>query len=77
MLEASGALEQRRRARLRAELETLLLEAFRRRVEQGLGGGVLRAKLDEVIAGDVDPYSAVDAMLPLVSLQPPSPARPR
>jgi LAO/AO transport system kinase len=66
-LEASGALGGRRRRRLRGELQALLLEAFRERVEQGLSGGALRAKLDEVIAGDLDPYSAVEAMLPMVS----------
>jgi LAO/AO transport system kinase len=69
-LEAAGALETRRRRRLRGELETLLLEAFRERVERGLAGGALRAKLDEVVAGDLDPYSAVEAMLPMVSLDP-------
>ena len=69
-LEAAAALEARRRRRLRAELESLLLEAFRERVVRGLGGGALRAKLDEVVAGDLDPYSAVEAMLPMVSLDP-------
>src|SRR5438477_9670270 len=69
-LETAGALETRRRRRLRAELESLLLEAFRERVERGLRGGALRAKLDEVVAGDLDPYSAVEAMLPMVSLDP-------
>src|SRR3989454_6684812 len=69
-LEAAAALEARRRRRLRAELESLLLEAFRERVVRGLGGRALRAKLDEVVAGDLDPYSAVEAMLPMVSLDP-------
>jgi LAO/AO transport system kinase len=67
-LEAGGALQARRRRRLRGELESLLLEAFRERVERELSGGALRAKLDEVVAGDLDPYSAVDAMLPMVRL---------
>jgi LAO/AO transport system kinase len=70
VLEASGALASRRRRRVRAELEALLVEEFRERVERGLGGGALRAKLDEVVAGDTDPYSAVAAMLPMVSLEP-------
>jgi LAO/AO transport system kinase len=69
-LEAAGALTARRQQRLRGELESLLLDALRTRVERGLGGGTLRAKLDEVMAGDVDPYSAVEAMLPMVSLDP-------
>src|SRR5262245_56100890 len=49
-LEAGGVLAARRRRRLRGELESLLLEALRERVEQGLAGGGLRAKLDEVVA---------------------------
>jgi LAO/AO transport system kinase len=70
VLEASGALASRRRRRVRAEIEALLVEEFRDRVERGLGGGALRAKFDEVVAGDTDPYSAVAAMLPMVSLEP-------
>ena len=66
-LESSGTLETRRRRRLRAELEGLLIEAFRGRVAEGLAGGALRTKLDEVVAGELDPYSAVEAMLPMVS----------
>jgi len=69
-LEAAGALAARRRRRLRGELESLLLDALRARVDRGLSGGALRAKLDEVVAGDLDPYSAVEAMLPMVSLDP-------
>ena len=69
-LETAGALAARRRQRLRGELESLLLEAFRQRVQRGLAAGALRAKLDEVVAGDLDPYSAVEAMLPMVSLDP-------
>jgi len=70
VLESSGALVSRRRRRVRAELESLLVDEFRERVERGLAGGALRAKLDEVVAGDTDPYSAVAAMLPMVSLEP-------
>ena len=69
-LEAAGALEARRRRRRRAELEALLVDEFRGRVARGLAGGALRAKLDEVEAGATDPYSAVAAMLPMVSLEP-------
>jgi LAO/AO transport system kinase len=69
-LEGGGALEGRRRRRRRAELEALLVEEFRGRVARGLAGGALRAKLDEVEAGATDPYSAVAAMLPMVSLEP-------
>jgi len=67
-LEAGGALGARRRRRLRGELEALLMEAFRERMERDLAAGALSAKLDEVVAGDLDPYSAVEAMLPMVRL---------
>jgi len=70
VLEASGALASRRRRRVRAELEGLLVDEFRDRVARGLSGGALQAKLDEVVAGDTDPYSAVAAMLAMVSLEP-------
>ena len=46
------------------------MEEFRERVERGLSSGALRAKFDEVVAGDTDPYSAVAAMLHMVSLEP-------
>jgi hypothetical protein len=64
-------LEARRRARRRAELEALLVEEIRGRIARGLAGGPLRAKVDEVVTGATDPYSAVEAMLPLVSLTDP------
>jgi LAO/AO transport system kinase len=69
-LEESGALATRRRRRLRTELETLLVEEFRGRVARGLADGALRAKFDEVEAGATDPYTAVAALLPMVSLEP-------
>jgi LAO/AO transport system kinase len=71
VLEAGGVLDARRRRRRRAELEALLVEEFRGRVARGLAAGALRAKLDEVEAGATDPYSAVAAMLPMVSLDSP------
>jgi putative protein kinase ArgK-like GTPase of G3E family len=68
-LEAAGALDGRRRRRRRAELEALLIEEFRARVARGVSDGALRTKFDEVEAGDTDPYSAVAAMLPMISLE--------
>jgi putative protein kinase ArgK-like GTPase of G3E family len=69
-LEAGGAFEARRRRRRRSELESLLVEEFRARLARELAGGPLRAKVDEVEAGDVDPYSAMTALLPMISLEP-------
>ena len=70
LLEAAGALDTRRRRRRRAELEALLVDELRVRVARGLAGGALRAIVDEVEAGAIDPYSAVTAMLPMISLEP-------
>jgi LAO/AO transport system kinase len=70
VLEAGGALDASRRRRRRAELEALLVDELRARVSRGLAGGALRATLDEVETGVTDPYSAVAAMLPMISLEP-------
>jgi LAO/AO transport system kinase len=68
-LEASGAFVARRRERARLELEALLVDAFRSRVEQGLRAGEFRALFDDVVAGTRDPYSAAAAILPVISLK--------
>ena len=69
-LESSGAFASRRRERARQELEALLVDAFRVRVEHGLRAGEVRAVFDEVLAGTRDPYSAAAAILPVISLEP-------
>jgi GTPase len=67
-LTSSGAFAARRRERARQELEALLVDAFRTRVEHGLRAGDFRALFDEVEAGTRDPYSAAAAILPVISL---------
>lgn len=62
-LEASGALETRRRTRRRAEFEGLLLDRLRARVDQQMRDGDLGATVDDVLEGRLDPYSAVDQVL--------------
>jgi LAO/AO transport system kinase len=69
VLTAGGALEARRARRRRSEVETLLVDEFRERLARGLAAGPLRATLDEVAAGATDPYSAVEAMLPVIRLE--------
>jgi LAO/AO transport system kinase len=69
VLAAGGALEARRGRRRRAEVEALLVDEFRERLARGLAGGALRATLDDVAAGTTDPYSAVEAMLPMIRLE--------
>lgn len=67
-LESSGALDTRRRARARAELEGLLMDRFRARLDDALRAGALRRVFDEVVEGSRDPYSAAEEMLRMVSL---------
>jgi LAO/AO transport system kinase len=62
-LEAAGALAARRRARRRAEFESLLVDRFRARVHEQIATGDLGATVDEVADGRLDPYSAADLVL--------------
>ena len=56
-------------ARLRAELEMLLVEEFRGRLARALEGGAVRAALDRVVAGEQDPYAAAAEIWPMISLE--------
>ena len=69
-LQGGGAFAARRRERARAELEALLVDAFRGRVDRALHAGRVKAVFDEVVAGARDPYSAAAAILPVISLEP-------
>ncbi len=63
-LEHAGALEKRRQARRRAELEALLVEEFTAQVtERVRTDPALGRTLDAVSAGRLDPYSAVALIL--------------
>jgi LAO/AO transport system kinase len=71
MLEASGALEARRRARRRAELQRLLVAALQQSVERRLAeGGELGRLVEQVLDGALDPYSASEALLARPELGP-------
>jgi LAO/AO transport system kinase len=64
VLEQAGALETRRRARRRAELEALLVEEFTTQVTARVQTDpALGATIDAVSAGRLDPYSAVAQIL--------------
>jgi LAO/AO transport system kinase len=63
VLESSGALARRRRAKRRAELETLLVDELRTRVKHRLQAGDLSRTFDDVATGVLDPYSATEAIL--------------
>ena len=63
-LEHAGALETRRQARRRAELEALLVEEFTAQVTARVQTDpALGATIDAVTAGRLDPYSAVAQIL--------------
>ena len=62
-LEASGALEARRRARRRLELQALLVDEVSAAVERRVRAGDLADTLERVAAGQLDPYSAAQAIL--------------
>jgi LAO/AO transport system kinase len=63
-LEQAGALEARRQARRRAELEALLVEEFTAAVTVRVQSDpALAATIDAVTAGRLDPYSAVARIL--------------
>lgn len=64
VLEQAGALETRRQARRRAELEALLVEEFTAQVTARVQTDpALGATIDAVTAGHLDPYSAVAQIL--------------
>lgn len=70
LLEASGALEKRRHARRRAELQALLIEEFTEQVRRRLGAeGDLAATFEAVADGRKDPYTAVEEILAAVDLR--------
>ena len=63
-LERAGALEARRQARRRADLEALLVEEFTAAVTARVQSDpALAATIDAVTAGRLDPYSAVAQIL--------------
>jgi LAO/AO transport system kinase len=70
VLEATGAFAARRRARRRGELRGLLVEALTARVERRLESGELAPVFDRVAEGTLDPYSAVEEILGMLSLGP-------
>jgi LAO/AO transport system kinase len=62
-LESTGALEARRRARRQQELSSLLVEEVTAAVQRRIRAGDVAVLLEQVGAGEIDPYSAVQAIL--------------
>src|SRR5262245_17976441 len=70
-LDRSSALVERRRARRRAELKSLLVEQLTTAVEHRLASGDLAHTFEDVADGRLDPYSAAAAVLGMLSLRAP------
>jgi LAO/AO transport system kinase len=66
-LETASALQARRQARRRAEFKSLLVEEFTAGVEERLRGGDLARTVEQVADGELDPYSAAEAVLAMLS----------
>src|SRR4051794_36206953 len=62
-MEEHGVLEQRRRARAAAEIESIALGQVKLRFAQVHGSAALDAAAARVVAGDTDPYRAADELV--------------
>jgi LAO/AO transport system kinase len=62
-LESDGELTKRRGARLRDELRAIVLERLARRVDDVCTGDAFESLVNEIVARDVDPYTAADRLL--------------
>ncbi len=69
-LEAAGALQARRRNRRRQEFRRLLVDRFTTAVEQRLADSDLRPTFERVVDGEIDPYTAVEQVLAVLSWKP-------
>jgi len=68
--EAAGALAVRRRARRRDEFRSLLVEEVSAALERRLAADDLARTVEDVAEGRLDPYSAAEAVLGVLSLRP-------
>ena len=69
-LTTTGALQERRRARRRDALRALLVDEFMARVDDRLRAGELATTFQRVADDEMDPYSAAQAVLAVLSLGP-------
>jgi LAO/AO transport system kinase len=60
---AHGELEARRMRRASREIEAISLQALRSRLGVTHGGDILDRLAKQVVAGELDPYSAADALM--------------
>ncbi|HUW04059.1 MAG TPA: methylmalonyl Co-A mutase-associated GTPase MeaB [Acidimicrobiales bacterium] len=69
-LESSGALAERRRDRVRRELELVVSEQLFALARRGAGGDVLDRLTARITAGEIDPWSAADVVVDAVRRTP-------
>jgi LAO/AO transport system kinase len=62
-LESSGRLEEKRRARLLHEVESMVAERLRARAASLLEQGALESLADDLVHRRIDPYSAADRLV--------------
>jgi LAO/AO transport system kinase len=62
-LETSGRLEEKRRARLLHEVESMVAERLRARAASLLEEGALESLADDLVQRRIDPYSAADTLV--------------
>jgi LAO/AO transport system kinase len=67
-LAASGALTERRRARRRDLFRALLADEITARLEERLRSGALAPTFEDVADGRLDPYTAAESVLAVLSL---------
>lgn len=60
----TGQLRRRRIARARGEIEAIAVETVRRRIGEVTGSSALAGLAERVAAGELDPYAAVEQLLP-------------
>ncbi|WP_328536645.1 methylmalonyl Co-A mutase-associated GTPase MeaB [Streptomyces sp. NBC_00344] len=62
-MEERGVLSERRRARAAHEVETIAVTALRERIGDLRGDRRLGALAERIVAGELDPYAAADALV--------------
>ena len=62
-LATSGRLDAKRRIRAAEEIESIAVTALRTRMGDVRGGQLLDELAGRVVAGDIDPYAAADALI--------------
>ena len=66
-LAATGKLEERRRKRAADEVEAIALTVLRERMGDLRGGDALERLAGQVVAGELDPYTAADELVEAVT----------